>query len=154
MDKLGEHFPEELIEQSIFVEGGAFLKKSHQFRNEPPKHRLFFILNKNPKKDNRIITVHATTKIESRKKVRLANVLVKITATEYNGLKEDSIVDCESYIVWHKSTLQNHIKSGNIEPLKSLPAPLLEQLRRAIGYSKTLAAIDKRLIIYEDKQTS
>jgi hypothetical protein len=37
MDKLGQHFPDEIFERSIFVEGGTFLKKKHQFRNEPPK---------------------------------------------------------------------------------------------------------------------
>lgn len=151
MDKLGEHFPDELLERSVFVEGGAFLKKKHQFRTEPPKPRLFFILNKKPKTDNRIITVHATTKIESRKKVRAAEVLVEIGPGDYDQIRENSIVDCESHITWHKTTLKKEIKSRNIMPLDVVPVVLLERLRRAIGFSKTLASIDKRLIIPEDE---
>jgi hypothetical protein len=151
MDKLGDNFPKELIEKSIFIKGGVFLKKKHQFRSELPKPRIFFVLNTQPQNDDRIITVHATTKIESRKKVRISEVLVEIKPDEYEELKDFSIVDCESFIVWRKIELQKCIKSGDIIPLKTVSENLLNKLRVAIANSKTLATIDKRLIIPEDE---
>ena len=151
MGKLGDEFPDKLVERGIFIEGGAFLKKGHQFKDEKPKPRTFFVLNAQPETDEIIITVHATTKIESRKKVRTPEVLVEIKEGEYEDLREFSIVDCESFIIWRKKTLQDNIKSGNIIPLKTVSKTLLIKLRKAIANSKTLATIDKRLIIPEAK---
>jgi len=150
MERLGNHLPQHIIEEKIFVEGGTFLRKAYQFRNEKPKNRRFFVLNKNPKQDNRILTVHATTKAETRKAVRPPEVLVEIKSAEYESLQEDSIVDCESWKVWHKPHLQQEIADGKIEVLAQLPYPILDKLREAISRSKTLYPIDKRLIIPED----
>ena len=150
MERLGEHFPKHTLEKSIFIEGGAFLIKQYEFRNEGLKDRRFFILNKNPSIDSVIITVHVTTKIETRKAVRPPEVLVEIKCDEYMSLGKDSIVDCESYNVWNKKILCEKIAKGEIEVLSQLPVKILNKLRTAISNSKTLSPIDKRLIFPEE----
>jgi len=150
MERVGNHLPSDFIKKQIFVPGGAFIK-IHQFINEPPQKRRFFVLNKNPESDNKIITVHASTQIEKRKKHRQPEVLVEIKPEEYPELTEHSIIDCESYIVWYKPVLESQIKKGKIKPLQQLPTLKLKELRNAIGRSKTLAPIDKRLVVGEEE---
>jgi len=150
MEGVGNHIPPDFIKKQIFISGGAFLR-IHQFINEPPQKRRFFVLNKNPESDSKIITVHATTQIEKRKKHRPPEVLVEIKPEEYPALTEHSIIDCESYIVWYKPILESQIEKGNIQPLQQLPTLKLKELRNAIGRSKTLAPIDKRLVIGEEE---
>jgi len=150
MERVGNHIPREFIKKQVFVSGGAFLK-IHQFKNEPPQKRRFFVLNKNPEADNRIITVHATTQIQKRKKHRPPEALVEIKPEEYPELTEHSIIDCESYIVWYKPDLESQIQKGKIQPLQKLPANKLKELRNAIGRSKTLAPMDKRLVVGEEE---
>ena len=106
-------------------------------------------LNKNPQGDEAIVTVHATTRKDTRKAVRLPDVLVEINAGEHHAIKEDSIIDCESWKVWKKSILIDGINKKQIEALDVLPPKILEKLRAAIGKSKTLYPIDKRLIFPE-----
>jgi len=153
MDRLGNYIPPHVIKERIFVSGGAFLKV-HQFGKEQPKKRMFFILNKNPKKDDRVIIVNPTTQIEKRKKYRSSEVLVEIKPDEYQPMKEDSIVDCESYNIWNKQELENKIGAGEIELLQQLPESLLKRLRIAVSKSKTLAPVDKRLVLGEEEMLS
>src|SRR3972149_464148 len=131
-ERLGDYLPSHIIESQIFVEGGAFLKKKHQFGNESPKSRCFFILNKTPQKDNEIITVHPTTQIEGRKAARPPEVLVEIKAGEFDAIKQDSIVDCDSYKVWNKSHIRAGIKDRTIEALHRLPSEILGKLKKAV----------------------
>lgn len=146
MEHLGNGIPKEFIAKLIFVEGGSFLKNNHQFQNEPPKDRRYFILNKDPQNDNTIVTVHATTQKEKRKAVRSENVLVEIGNGECSAITQNSIIDCESWKVWPKTQLIDLVNDGTIESLDTLPPEILAKLRIAIGNSKTLYPIDKRLI--------
>jgi len=118
MERIGNHIPLDVIKKQILVSGGAFLK-THQFRRESEKKRPFFILNLHPEKDNKLITVNPTTKIERRKRYRAAEVLVEITPDEYSGVQEHSIVDCESYIIWYKPVFETQIQE--MQPLEPLP---------------------------------
>ncbi len=145
-ERLLNSFPPKHIKKAIFVSGGAFRKK-HEFENEGEKKRFFFILNKSPEKDDRLVTVHTTTKIRKRKKHRRAEVLVEITTNEYSSLKKRSVIDCDSYHIWRKSIIEDQINKHKIEPLPPLPSLILERLRNAISFSKTLAPIDKRLVL-------
>ena len=148
-ERLFNSFPCGHIRKAVFVPGGAFRKK-HEFRNEGDKKRFFFILNRYPEKDDRLIIVTTTTKIKKRRKQRLHEVLVEITHGEYSSLEKHSVIDCESYIIWRRSILEDEINKHKIEPLQPLPASILERLRNAISFSKTLATMDKRLVLEEE----
>ncbi len=149
MARLLNSFPPEKIKKVILVAGGAFRKK-HQFKSEGEKRRFFFILNKFPEKDDRLVIVTTTTKIRERRERRPPEVLVEITPNDYPSLEKRSIIDCESAIIWRRMILEKQINNREIEPLASLPGSILEGLRTAIGFSKTLAPIDKRLVLEED----
>lgn len=148
MEHIGDYISPDVIKNLIFVLGGVFLK-SHQFRDESPQKRPFFILNANPKKDNRLVIVNPTTNITGRKKHRPAEVLVEIKPDEYSGVQEHSIVDCDSYIIWYKPVFETQIQE--MQPLEPLPPLILERLRTAISKSMTLAAMDKRLVVGEEE---
>lgn len=151
MDHLGSHFPADTIRQQILMPGGAFIIKSHQFESEPEKPRRCFILNRDPARDDALIIVFATTNIVGRKACRPPAVLVEFGPSQYSGLPKPSIVDCESYKVWHRPRIEKQIADGKIEALPRLPQGVLDQLRTAISNSKTLAPIDKRLVVGEEE---
>lgn len=153
MEHIDDHISPDIIKNLIFVPGGAFLK-SHQFRDESPQKRPFFILNTNPKKDNRLVIVNPTTNITGRKKHRPAEVLVEIKPDDCSAIDRRSIIDCESCEIWHKLIIERQIEMGKIEPLQSLPQVLLGRIRKAISLSKTLAPIDKRLVLGEEESDS
>jgi hypothetical protein len=149
MARLLNSFPPEKIKKTILAAGGAFRKK-HEYRNEGEKSRYFFILNRFPEKDDRLIIVTATTKIQQRKKHRLPQVLVEIKPKDYPSLEEHSIIDCESAVIWNRAKFEEQINKGEVEPLATLPDFILEKLRTAISFSRILAPIDKRLVLGED----
>lgn len=150
MEHIGNHIPSNVIKNQILVSGGGFLK-THQFQNEPPTKRPFFILNKNPSEDDVLIVVHPQTNIKGRKKHRPAEVLVEIQKGECSALNEHSIIDCESCNIWRRSIIESQIEKGEVEPLEQLPLAKLECIRNAISASKTLAPIDKRLVLGEEE---
>jgi len=142
-------FPPDRIQKAIFVPGGAFRKK-HEYRDEGQKKRFFFILNESPEKDDRLILVTPTTKIKERKQRRSAEVLVEITPQDYFPLQSNSVIDCESCLVQRKDLIEEQIRRHEIEPLQPVPQTILDHLRRAVSFSKTLAPIDKRLVLGEE----
>ena len=148
-ERLLNSFPPERVKKAILVPGGAFRKK-HEFKDEGEKKRFFFILNKSPEKDDRLIIVYATTKIKKRKKHRPSEVLVEITTDEYPSLEKRSVIDCESYVIWRRLVIEDEINKYKVEPLQPLPASILERLRNAISFSRTLAPVDKRLVLEEE----
>ena len=149
MARLLDSFPPERIKKTILIRGGAF-KKKHEFTNEGEKNRFFFILNKCPQEDDRLIIVTATTRIRKRKKHRPSEVLVEVTPKEYASLAERSIIDCESCVVWRRTKLEEEVDECRIEPLQQLPKSILERICNAISCSKTLPPVDKRLVLEEE----
>ena len=153
MARLLDSFPPERIKREVFVSGGAFRKK-HEFKSEGEKKRFFFILNRFPKEDDRLIIVTATTQIEKRKQHRPLKVLVEITPREYSPLERNSVIDCESAFVRPRQLLEKEIHDHQIEPLVPLRVSILKRLCEAISHSRTLAPIDKQLVLGEENQVS
>ena len=119
MEHLLDSFPPERIKKAIFISGGAF-RTEHEFKSEGGKKRFFFILNKCPEKDDRLVIVYATTQIKKRKKHRPSEVLLEISPSEYSPLRKNSIIDCESYVIWRRSKLEGEIDEHRVEPLQPL----------------------------------
>jgi len=151
-ERLGNHIPPSVIKSQIYA-NKAFLYKDYQFGIEYPRDRRFFILNQNPLGDSAIITVHATTNIAMRKAARknLPEVLVEIPKGTRSYIPKDSIVDCESYIVWRKQKLEKEIESGIITSLEPLPTDKMKQLYQAISLSRTISDMDIRLILEDER---
>ena len=142
-------FPPDRIQKAILVPGGAFRRK-HEYRDEGQKKRFFFILNESPEKDDRLILVTATTKIQERRQRRTGEVLVEITPHEYCPLESNSVIDCESCLVQRKDLIEGQIRRHEIEPLQPVPQAILKRLWRAVSFSKTLAPVDKRLVLGDE----
>ncbi len=143
--------PPEIVEKQIIVSGGAY-RKLHEYGTETkgPKHRYFFILNKNPDNDKDLIVVTSTTQITSRYKARYHKVLVRIGPKEYDSLPEESLIDCDSAEKKSKSDIINWIRNQKITPLPPLPDSVLNQLREAIKHASTLNIKGKRLVLGSD----
>jgi len=150
-DHLGDYLEPEFLENKIYS-SKAFLHKSYQFKNEESKQRRFFILNQLPQEDDRIIIVNATTKIQRREKARRRQpkVLVRIPAGTRDYIPEDSIIDCESYAIWHKNKFKGMVKNGQIELLAPLPSEIMDKLYKAISHSRTISDLDSRLVFSEN----
>ena len=84
--------PPEIVAKQIVVSGGAY-RKYHKYGTETKgsKYRFFFILNKTPENDEKLIIVTSTTQITKRCKERFHKVLVRIGPDEYNSFDEDSL---------------------------------------------------------------
>ena len=149
--KLLDSFSPEFISKHIFVPGGAF-RKYHEFRDEGEKNRFFFILNRNPQKDDVIVLVTASTKIKKLKQQYRdrPEVLVTIGPREYEPLPVLSIVNCEAARAELKSNIQQAIDAQKIEYLRPLPAEILRKLCDAIAKCKVIPPEDKRLVLGEE----
>ncbi len=124
----------------------------YQFRTDSkPKHRYFFILNRNPDADEVLFVPTATTQIAERKRHRPPEVLVALTPTDYASLPEGSLIDCESAMVWPKDAFLTKVSQRRIQPLAPLPDNVMLRLCRAVAHCRTHSPHHKRLVLEEEE---
>ena len=141
-----ENLPVDVIHKKILIPGGAF-RKFHEFMSEGVKHRLFFVLNKQPELDDVILLATASTQTEKLKSKWPPEVLVEIGIYEYEELDYNSIIDCERARAYPKSMIEKWILNKQLEPLKPLPSFILDKLRKSVSKCKVLAPVDKELVL-------
>jgi len=138
--------PLDIVFSHILVQGGAFRCEI----DEVSKYRYYFVLNQNPKTDNTILLVTATTQIDRHKSKFPTNVLVEIKLSEYHQLKQDSLVNCENAHAYSKMKLKEIITSGKFEILEPLPDSIMKKLLKGLAVCKNVPPIDKQLALGEE----
>ena len=152
MGQLWEHLAPDAIKQIILKPGGAFQMR-YQYGNEGEKRRYFFVLNKRPEQDDRIVLLSPTTQIKKRRtcRRRCPEVLVEISPRECSALEERSVVDCASKpIILDKKKLIEKVGRYEVQPLSPLSDSLLVCIHKAIASAKTWDAETKRLVLGEE----
>ncbi len=97
-----------------------------------------------------------TTKEVRRRKRRFRHdpeALVIITRSEYNSLRQTSLVDCGMPIYVPKADVIEEIRKHEVQPLAPLPDHLVERLRNAVSCSKRLSSNQKRLVLGEEESS-
>jgi len=137
--------------KELIIQGGAF-RKWHKFKYEPKKRRYFIILNKNPEDDETLLTVTATTQIDSvyDKAIKSNcsdNTLVEITNDDYDELPRNSIVDCNSITSLPKQTIIDGVLNQSIEVIIRPNDHIIQQLLAGVANSPTIEARHYKKII-------
>ena len=149
MSKLWEKFPVKLIESSLLVQGGAF-RMEHEFKDEGPKLRYFFVLNCSPNDDEVILIKTTTTQIDRRTEISGKEFVIQISPDEYQELKALSAVDCTTIDPIDKSSFLRKIEEKKIIPLPALPKPILEKIIHALSKSPKIEQKHKQMILGSD----
>ena len=144
-DRLGSRMPPELVQQHLLVQGGAF-RRDWEFKNEGAKWRYFFILNKSPVADDRLLVVTATTKVQ--KTVRLfGSAVVVVNPREYDSLEQESAVNCAMPEEKTKQEIMDAITRGDIHVIVPLPESILVRILKAVETVTTITPKNKALIL-------
>jgi hypothetical protein len=144
--------PEEIL-RAIMVPGGAF-KARYQYWDEGEKDRYFFVANRRPDVDEKLILFTATTQESKRRahyRARADLVLVTIEPAEYPSLAVRSVVDFESPPIKRARTVfEQHALDGKYRPLPALPDAIFQRMLGAVAESRGLSVAEKRLILSPD----
>ena len=147
-DRLGSRMPPDLVQKHLLVQGGAF-RQDWQFTNEGVKGRFFFILNKSPATDDRLLIVTATTKVE-RTVRRFGPATVVVDPREYDSLEQESAINCALPAERTKRTVLDAIDRGEINVVSPLPASVMGRILKAVEKATTITPANKALILDED----
>jgi len=139
--------PPGLVQKHLMVQGGAFRRK-WEFKNEGNKWRYFFILNKSPLTDDKLLIVTATTKVQ--KTLRLFSLaVVVVSPNEYGSLEQESAINCAMPEERSKKELLDAINAGEIHVMTPLPDSVLARVLKAVETATTITPKSKALILGE-----
>jgi hypothetical protein len=144
--------PPALILKAILVRGGAF-KATYQFSTEGLKERYFFVINRRPDADDKVVLLTASTQEEKRRQCHGARadvILVTVEPAEYSELRQRSVIDCESLIKRPRKDFEAQALARAYKPLPVLPESVIGRIVCAIAASRTLSTAEKRLILEPD----
>ena len=138
----------------LFLQPGGAFRCPQRFPSDPkPKNRYFFILNRDPERDEEIVLVTPTTQGQRRREARGKAgeaSIVDLSPQEYSALEVPSTVDCNSAEVWTKAELGRRIAAREASILDPLPETMLKRLREAVLCSRLIEPRIKRLVLGED----
>jgi len=144
-DRLGSRMPPELVQKHLLVQGGAF-RRNWEFRNEGIKWRYFFILNKFPAADDRLLIVTASTKVQ--KNVRLFGpAVIVVNSKEYDSLEQESAINCAMPEEKDKQEIIDAITNGDIHVISPLPESVLARILKVVETVSTITPKNKALIL-------
>ena len=147
-DRLGSRMPPELVQRHLFVQGGAF-RRDWQFADEGVKWRYFFILNKSPATDDKLLIVTATTKVGKTVR-RFGRAAVVVNPKEYDSLEKESAINCAMPEEKTKKEIMDAITRGNIIVISPLPQSVTARILKAVETVTTISPKNKALILGED----
>lgn len=104
-----------------------------------------------PKNDDELVIATSTTQIEKRYKQRFHKVLVRVSPSEYSGLPEESVINCDSAKIVPRDSLLRWISNNKLTPLAPLPNDVLRRLQAAVKHTSTLTARQKRLVLGDEE---
>jgi len=144
-DRLGSRMPPDFVQKHLMVQGGAF-RRNWEFKNEGTKWRYFFILNKSPVEDDRLLIVTATTKVQ--KTVRLFGpAVVVVNPREYASLEQESAINPAMPQEKTKQEIIDAITRRAIHVIVPLPESVLARVLKAVETVTTITPKNKVLIL-------
>lgn len=123
--------PADIKIHTTLEQGFTYYFPEESFKSAEPHY--FVILNKNPNKDNYIIFVNATSRIEKTKRIQKLHKLpvesfVKVRARECSCLKKDSIFNCNSVLKKSTQSLVDKLNDNNLKFKGKMPEMILQKL--------------------------
>jgi hypothetical protein len=113
-----------------------------------PEPHYFIILNHDPIKDEYLILVCSSSRVDKVKK-KLKNcpdTFVEIFTDEYSGFTKDSIIDCNKIFKRTKEQLIEKCSLGELKLKTQIGMSLLEKIRKSVLSSKVVEEEYKKLI--------
>jgi len=144
-DHLGSRMPPSFVQKHLFVQGGAF-RRNWEFKQEGIKWRHFFILNKFPEIDDKLLIVTATTKVEKTIR-KFGPAVVVVRPSEYPSLEQESAINCAMPEEKAKQEILDDIQRGHIHVHEPMPESVLKKILRAVETVTTITPKNKTLIL-------
>jgi len=140
----------------VRILGGVQTGAVYYFEEEQltsPKPHYFIVLNKNPRTEEVLILVCASSQVEKRKQIskRLkfpAETLVIISPSECPLFTKETVVDCNSVFEKNVQSLVDKLEQGKLKICTELmPGQIIDKLVKGIIASTKIAENIKNLFI-------
>jgi hypothetical protein len=143
--------PERIKFQGILAQGGVF-KAQLKNDNYP---RFYFVLNKNPQKDDFLFLLTSTTAFDlHRNCVGGDDIHVPLSREDYSDFTVDCVVCCNRPVKIEKSLLAMMLEKQVYQILRPLPQKVLQKILNGIAKSIVVESIVKSKILPNDESES
>ncbi|MFH1370503.1 MAG: hypothetical protein ABII09_04375 [Planctomycetota bacterium] len=139
--------PDKLKIHGILTQGGAF--KAKLPKDSYP--RYYFILNRNPEADEKMVLLSSTTKFEEHRNCDGGNdVHIPLSRQDYDRFTQNCLVCCNRPQIVAKKTLEERLASQRYELLPALPAAVTARILRGIAKSNVVDTNVKKMVLGEE----
>lgn len=140
--------PETIINATLKV--GAVYYFPDARLNSPDSH-FFIVLNNNPDKDELLLLVCSSSKVDKVKSRRLSRnisikTLVEISTSEYTDFTIDSIVDCNVVFPFTKQNLIQLVIDSKLHIKLEMPLKIITKLREGVLASPVIEESLKKIL--------
>ncbi len=133
------------------IQTGAVYYFEEELLSSPEPH-YFIVLNKNPRNEEVLILVCASSQVEKRKQIskRLrfpTETLVIISPSEYPLFTKETVVDCNSVFEKNAQSLVDKLEHGKLKIcVELIPEQIVEKLVKGIIASAKISENIKKLL--------
>jgi hypothetical protein len=136
--------PDKLKIRGILTQGGAF--KAKLPKDSYP--RYYFILNRNPEADEKMVLLSSTTQFEEHRNCDGGNnVHIPFPPNHYQEFPSDCLICCDRPRCVPKKLLEQGLKAQKWQLLSHLPAEIVAKIVKGIVISNVVTPVVKEMVI-------
>lgn len=138
--------PAETQISALLRQGNVFYFEEPAFPSDEPHN--FVLLNRQPSSEQGLVFVCATSKVEKVRRFRSrepASTTVMVGLTEYEHFTQETVFDCNTYVVKSFTDLVRLLKERRLKTRPHIGDEILKRLVKGV--------LDSRLVESEVKRT-
>jgi hypothetical protein len=140
--------PEKLKFRAILTQGGAFKAKVSQKDAYP---RYYFVLNRNPEKDENLVLLTSTTQFEHHKFCDGGDdVHIPLSPQDYQEFTEHCLICCDRPMTLARKDVERKLMQQNYQILQPLPSDIVAKILRGIARSNVVPAKIKEFVLGQE----
>lgn len=126
-----QHVSRSHISETIET-GSVYYFEDEELSSQEPHY--FIVLNKNPRTEEFLVLVCASSQVEKRKRIAQflkfpENTLVMVSPSEYSIFKKESVIDCNRIFEKTIQSLVEKLENGQLKPCEQLmPKEVVKKL--------------------------